>query len=182
MKKVIQFPKTIALLSVVLISFSCSKDPKLGPVTDKTETYSDIHTVILNVPGTVTIVPDSSFSVKVQSHEEIVNAISITNTLGQLTISIVQPEDGLKYDIFNVTIKSKLIREVTNNSSADVSVGDVMNYTSSKINQNSTGAITVSSISSNLTEVNLAGTGNLTLSGNTENATLKVIGTGNIKA
>lgn len=176
------FRNALIIASISITTFSCNQDKPLGPITEKTETYNDIHTVIINVPGSVSIIPDTAFSVTVQAHEEIVDAITLTNTLGQLTVSIPVPEEGLKYDIFNVTVRSKMVREVTNNLSSDVTVGDVMNYTSAKINQNGTGTIIVNHITSNLTEVNLSGTGTLTLGGTTENANLKLIGTGNIKS
>lgn len=171
--------KNVILLASTALFFVACGD-KFKEVTQKTSTFSDINTINLNVPGTVLIENSPDFSVLVQTHEDILNNVVVTNTLGQLNISIPEPEK-VKFEVFNIVIKTNLLREINNNSSAAVTVGPVMTFSASKINQNGSGNISISGLNSSLSDITLAGSGDLTVAGTSDNVNLYLTGNGNIK-
>lgn len=189
MKNTIIF-SLILFLSVLSLS-SCKVevlDKEQGPVKTENIASKDFHRILISYPATVIYIPSDTFSVKVKAPEKVRESLEIGVKSGTLEIKKPDMWQNDKhyiifhshYDDVTVTVKAPTIKYVAIAGSATFKCDTTITAYRLDLEIAGSGEIDIKNIQAQAVSASIAGSGDITLSGDVKSYHQDISGSGDM--
>jgi len=172
----------LLILSFLFCLVGCAQDD-LGEVVVKEESNLPFFDKInVNSFGKVSLNVGNEQSIKIETHEDIINDISYEVIDEELVIDFRNNRKNLNVKKLNITVSSESFQKISLNDVAEIAVNGIIETPRLEINQKDVGSISVDEIRVDDLILNLEDVGNISIKkGTATNGDLNQDGVGNIQ-
>lgn len=152
----------LSLLFVAAMS-SCRKVSGTGPVVSETRSVSGFAEIKSEFSGDIIITPASSYSVRIEAQQNIIDVIETVLNDGILTLrvknnTIIRPDSRVR-----VYISSPDIKGIRVSGSGNVQLTDAINTTDLYLKVSGSGNINIYKLTANSVDANISGSGEINI-------------------
>ncbi|MGB3464655.1 MAG: head GIN domain-containing protein [Cyclobacteriaceae bacterium] len=171
----------LIILSMLICLCACAQND-LGEVIIKEEqNLPPFSKININSLGNVELKIDDSGSIRIETHEEIINNIKYEVKDDELIVSYKSFRRNQNIRTLNITVSSVNYEKITLNNVAEINVTDPVRTTNLEINQKDVGSIKLIEVTVDNLLLNQEDVGNIKIqSGSAINGVLRQEGVGNI--
>jgi hypothetical protein len=171
----------LSLLLVTAMS-SCRKVSGTGPVVSETRSVSGFSEIKSAFSGDIIITPSSSYSVRIEAQQNIIDVIETVLNDGILTLrvksnTVIKPDSRVK-----VYISSPDIRGVIVSGSGNVQFTDALTTTDLYLKVSGSGNINIFKLTANSVDANISGSGEININnGSVADEMVDISGSGSME-
>ena len=174
----------ISLLGLTLMNIACTEDPfclrPSGDIIEQELEVSSLSGIHLNTPGKLYLRQGTESSLTVKAYENVFKSLSYRVEDGVLMLEINKCFQTFDMEIY-LTVDQPITEIAVDGSGDIVSESHLEAAEEVEVNLSGTGSITLETKTNKLTS-QISGTGNIFLTGEADYHYAKIVGTGNLQA